>query len=284
MDKSKTLTPEVLKIVLDKKTEPPTTGTYNIFLGTGTYLCRRCGLALFRSDHKFLSTCGWPSFDNEISNTIKRLPDSDGQRTEILCHRCQGHLGHIFEGEHLTINNKRYCVNSSALDFVNSKTVLDTEEAIFAGGCFWGMQYLFDQLPGVVKTEVGYSGGNIYDPNYEIVCQQQTGHLEALRVIFDTSLVNYEIITKYFFEIHDATQKNGQGPDIGSQYLSAIFYFTKKQQEVAEKLIATLKEKSLQIVTLLKPATIFWPAEEYHQKYYYKTEKIPYCHIWKKLF
>jgi peptide methionine sulfoxide reductase msrA/msrB len=284
MDKSKTLTPDVLNIVRDKKTERPTTGIYNTFSGTGTYLCRQCGLALFRSDHKFLSGCGWPSFDDEIPNTIKRLPDSDGQRTEILCNRCQAHLGHIFEGEYLTVKNKRYCVNSAAIDFVNSKTVLDTEEAVFAGGCFWGMQHLFDKLPGAIKTEVGYSGGDTYNPQYEIVCQKKTGHLEVLRIIFDTALVNYETITKYFFEIHDPTQINGQGPDIGPQYLSAIFYFDEKQKDVAERLISILKEKSLQIATLLKPAAIFWPAEEYHQKYYDKTAQTPYCHVWRKLF
>jgi peptide methionine sulfoxide reductase msrA/msrB len=284
MDKSKTLTSNISHITQQKGTEMPHTGVYNTFQGVGTYLCRQCGLALFRSDHKFLSQCGWPSFDDEIPNAIKRVPDRDDRRTEILCHRCDAHLGHVFEGEYLTKKNLRHCVNSLSVDFVNSQTLLDTEEAIFAGGCFWGTQYLFDKLPGVIKTEVGYSGGDVDDPDYEKVCGKKSGHLEVLRIIFDTAITNYETITKYFFEIHDPTQENGQGPDIGSQYLSAIFYFNNSQKQIAEKLIAILKNKNIPVVTTLRPATVFWPAEQYHQTYYQKTGHQPYCHVWRKLF
>lgn len=282
MKKSKTLTPETLKIIRDKGTEIPGTGLYNTFEGQGTYLCRQCGLALFRSDHKFLASCGWPSFDDEIPNTIKREPDHT--MTEILCNRCDAHFGHVFSGEYFTHKNLRHCVNSLSIDFVKSQTVLDTEEAIFAGGCFWGMQHLFDKFPGVIKTEVGYSGGHIDHPSYTTVCQKQSGHLEVLRVIFDTAITNYKNITKYFFEIHDPTQTNGQGPDIGPQYVSAIFYMNDSQKQTAETLIGILKNKFLAISTLLKPATVFWPAEDYHQAYYQKTGDEPYCHVWRKLF
>jgi len=284
MNKAKTLTPDTLYITAQKGTELPHTGNYNTFQGEGTYLCRQCGLALFRSNHKFLSSCGWPSFDDEIPNVIKRALDHDGRRTEILCSRCDAHLGHAFEGEYLTEKNLRHCVNSLSVDFANSNMVIDTEEAIFAGGCFWGTQYLFDKFPGVVKTEVGYSGGHLDYPNYEEVCGKKSGYLEVLRVVFDTAITDYEAIAKYFLEIHDATQTNGQGPDIGPQYLSAIFYFNDSQKQIAEKLIAILKSKQLDVVTTLRPATIFWPAEQYHQAYYQKTRHEPYCHVWRRLF
>lgn len=284
MNKLHTLTPDIRQIVQHKKTEMPNTGTYNRFQGQGSYLCRQCGLALFRSNHKFLSSCGWPSFDDEIPNTVKHLPDPDGRRTEIVCHRCDAHLGHVFKDEHLTQKNLRHCVNSLSIDFVNSQTVRDTEEAIVAGGCFWGTQYLFDKFPGVIKTEVGYSGGHVDGPHYEAVCTKKSGHLEVLRIIFDTAITDYEAILKYFFEIHDPTQDKGQGPDIGPQYLSAIFYFNDAQKQVAETLIGILESYSLDIITILKPATIFWAAEDYHQAYYHKTGHEPYCHVWRKLF
>lgn len=284
MDKKISLTPDELSIVCDGNTEMPNSGAYNHHQGQGTYLCRRCGIALFRSEQKFLSSCGWPSFDDEIANRIKRHPDADGYRTEIACARCHAHLGHVFCGEHLTAKNLRHCVNSLAIDFVKSTTIGDSEEAIVAGGCFWGMQYLFEQLEGVVKTEVGYSGGDVDAPNYEQVCQKQTGHLEALRIVYDPSIINYEAILKFFFEIHDATQTDGQGPDIGSQYLSGIFYYNEQQKDIADKLIFILKHKQYAIATKLIPATTFWPAEKYHQHYYYKTGHSPYCHRWKKIF
>ena len=284
MNKAITLTPQALRVIRDKGTEMPGSGEYNHHQGHGTYLCRQCGLALFRSDHKFLSSCGWPSFDNEIDDAISRKTDADGHRTEILCSRCDAHLGHVFSGEHLTANNLRHCVNSVSLDFVDSDTILDSEEAIVAGGCFWGMQYLFDQLDGVVKTEVGYSGGDTDAPNYEQVCAKHTGHLEALRIVYDPAIINYEAIIKFFFEIHDATQTDGQGPDIGPQYLSGIFYYDESQLKTAEKLIAQLQDKQFAIVTKLIPATTFWPAEHYHQDYYQKTGHAPYCHRWQKRF
>ena len=152
MDKTKSLTPDALYVLVNKGTEMPHTGKYNHFEGKGTYLCKRCGLALFRSDHKFLSSCGWPSFDDELPQAIKREVDKDGRRTEILCQRCEGHLGHIFLGEHYTKNNLRHCVNSLSIEFVNDNEVKDSEEAIFAGGCFWGVQHLLNQLPRVLKT------------------------------------------------------------------------------------------------------------------------------------
>lgn len=278
------LTPTHLKIICDKGTEHPFTGEYDNFEESGTYLCRQCGLALFRSQTKFHSRCGWPSFDEEIVGAVAKIPDSDGRRIEIICARCEGHLGHVFEGEHLTFKNTRYCVNSFSLDFVNDLTVNDTEEAIFAAGCFWGVEYYFKKLPGILKVEVGYSGGHQINPTYESVCSGLSGHFEVVRVLYDRHHLNYEQLVKYFFEIHDPTQTDGQGPDLGKQYLSVIFYYDDFQKNVAEQLIAMLSQNGYSIATSLRSISIFWPAEDYHQNYYQKTGKQPYCHRYVKRF
>lgn len=282
--KTQSLSPEMRKVIVNKGTEQPFVGIYDDFNEPGTYLCRQCGLALFRSETKFHSGCGWPSFDNEILGAVKKLPDADGRRTEILCMRCHAHLGHVFIGEGFTEKNVRHCVNSVSLDFVSDQGVVDSEEAILAGGCFWGMEYYFKQLPGVLKTEVGYIGGNKDSPSYEEVCHGATHHYEATRVVYDPSKLSYERLIKFFFEIHDPTQANGQGPDIGEQYQSAIFYYNKEQKEISEQVINLLNQKGCQIVTKLLPISVFWPAEQYHQNYYTKTSKLPYCHRYEKKF
>lgn len=283
-DKLKTVTPEVYRILHEQDTELAHTGFYNLFEGDGTYLCRQCGHALFRSNQKFISSCGWPSFDDEIEGRIKRLPDPDGRRTEIRCNRCDGHLGHVFHGENHTTKNLRHCVNSASIDFVPDTTVEDTQEAIFAGGCFWGIEHLLSNLDGVLFTEVGYSGGHLEYPSYEAVCNGDTGHLEAIRVIYNPSILSYEQLTQYFLEIHDPAQTNGQGPDIGPQYLSAIFYYDDTQKQIAEKLLQQLDKTGLKTATKRLPATVFWPAEAHHQQYYKKTGGTPYCHIHTKRF
>jgi len=285
-NKQTSLTPETLAIVKNKGTECPFTGEYTDTdpNQAGTYLCRQCGLALFRADHKFHSGCGWPSFDKEIPNHVKREPDADGKRIEILCSRCDAHLGHVFEGENFTPLSTRHCVNSVSLDFVSDATVIDTEEVILAAGCFWGVEHYLKQLPGVLKTEVGYIGGHLNHPSYEDVCTKKSGHVEALRVVYDKQQLDYKTLLKYFFEIHDPTQANGQGPDIGPQYLSVIFYYNTNQLETATELLDLLKAKGLQPATQLRPTSIFWPAEGYHQDYYTKTGKTPYCHTYTKRF
>lgn len=284
LDKLKSLTPDSVHILRDKGTERPFSGKYLEPYARGTYLCRRCGLALFRADNQFLSACGWPSFDDQISDTVLLLPDADGRRTEILCKRCHGHLGHVFTGEGYTAKNLRHCVNSLSIEFVNDTQVLDTGEAILAAGCFWGVQYYLDRLHGVLKTEVGYSGGHLEAPDYKQVCNKTTGHLESIRVVYDVNKLSYEDLLKYFFEIHDPTQTDGQGPDLGPQYLSAVFYFDAEQHKIAEQVIALLKSKNYQVMTQLLPVCVFWPAEEYHQEYYDKTGKLPYCHTHVKRF
>lgn len=284
MDKTASLSPFILSVVKDKGTEKPFSGEYDKFGGDGSYLCRRCGLALYRSSDKFHSGCGWPSFDEEVSGAIRRIPDEDGRRTEIGCARCLAHLGHVFTGENFTNKNTRHCVNSLSLDFVADKTVTDTEEAIYAAGCFWGVQHYLDQLPGVLMTEVGYTGGERPSPTYEQVCSGATGHFEAVRVIYDPQKINFEALTKFFFEIHNFSQNNGQGPDIGSQYLSAIFYYNEAQKKQAESVIAELKAKGFNVSTNILPVKTFWRAEGYHQQYYAKHQGSPYCHQHTKIF
>lgn len=282
-DKLSSLIDSIYEIMVLKGTEKPFAGEHDIS-GKGTYLCRRCGLALYRSNSKFHSGCGWPSFDEAIEIGVKRIPDKDGKRTEIVCSRCDGHLGHVFEGENFTSKNTRHCVNSLSLDFVQNTEVMDTEEAIFAAGCFWGVEHYFKKLPGVLKTEVGYTGGTQKYPTYEEVCRHQTHHIEAIRVVYDPKKINFDKIVQYFFEIHDFTQKDGQGPDIGEQYLSVAFYYDDIQKKTIENIIQVLTEGGFDVATILKPVTPFWPAEDYHQDYYTKTGKLPYCHHYQKIF
>jgi len=278
LDKTASLTPVAKRIICDKATEYPHAGAYNDVIARGTYLCRRCGLALFRGTSQFNSGCGWPSFDDEIDATVKRVPDADGHREEIVCVRCNAHLGHVFTGEYITSKNLRHCVNSASIDFVADNHVLDTEEAILAGGCFWGVEYHLQQIPGVLKVESGYTGGHLEDPNYDQICQGNTGHYEAVRVVYDPSITEYYKILKRFFEIHDPTQKNGQGPDMGHQYQSAVFYYNQEQLDEAEYLIKILNSRGFTAATHLLEVQTFWPAEDYHQDYYNKRAKLPYCH------
>ncbi len=158
------------------------------------------------------------------------------------------------------------------------------EKAIFAGGCFWGVEHLMQDQEGVLKLTVGYTGGHRQNPVYEEVCAGITGHVEAIEIEYDAERINFETLAKLFFEIHDPTQGDGQGPDLGSQYLSTIFYFNREQRQIAEKLIKVLEEKGFKITTQLRKAETFWPAEDYHQNYYNKKGTLPYCHAYTKRF
>ena len=158
------------------------------------------------------------------------------------------------------------------------------EKAYFAGGCFWGVEHLFQAQPGVVEAISGYMGGEVEDPTYEQVCAKMTGHLETVEVTYHPEEISYEELAKYFFEIHDPTQKNGQGPDIGPQYLSAVFYSSEDEKDTTEKLIGILKEKGFDVATRVLPAERFWKAEDYHQDYYVKKGTQPYCHFYQKRF
>ncbi|HIE05489.1 MAG TPA: bifunctional methionine sulfoxide reductase B/A protein [bacterium (Candidatus Stahlbacteria)] len=283
-DKHRKLTPEEERVIIHKGTEPPGSGRYSDFFEKGTYICKRCNVPLFRSEAKFKSSCGWPSFDDEIEGAIKRLPDPDGKRTEIQCANCGAHLGHLFEGEGYTEKNLRHCVNSISLIFVPDREWKDTAKAYFAGGCFWGVEYYFEKKEGVISAVSGYMGGTKGNPTYEEVCSGKTGHYEAVEVTYDPKMVSYEELAKLFFEIHDPTQPDGQGPDIGEQYMSVVFYSNGEEKKIAEGLIKILKDKGYNVVTKLLPATKFYKAEDYHQDYYEKKKQKPYCHIYQKRF
>ena len=264
------LTANEKRIIIDKGTERPFTGKYWDHFDGGVYSCRQCGADLYRSDSKFRSDCGWPSFDDQIPGAVKHQKDADGRRTEILCQACGGHLGHVFEGERLTAKNVRHCVNSASLAFRKVEKPA-TREAVFAGGCFWGVEYQFEQVDGVISATSGYTGGHVADPTYKQVCSGRTGHAEAVNVVFDPERVSYEKLARLFFEVHDPTQLNRQGPDTGTQYRSAVYYGDEQQKQIAEKLIAQLRDRGYRVVTQVEPASKFYPAEDYHQDYYSKT-------------
>lgn len=279
----KPLTAEEERVILTKGTEAPFTGKYEKHTESGTYVCRMCNAPLYRSSDKFDAHCGWPAFDDEIPGAVYRNPDADGLRTEITCARCGGHLGHVFLGEGFTTKNTRHCVNSVSLDFVPAgKPLVDT--AVFAGGCFWGVEYYMKRIDGVLSTEVGYTGGHKDSPTYKEVCDGNTGHYEAIEVVFDPMKTTYETVARMFFETHDPTHWNHQGPDHGEQYRSAVFYRNDGQKAIAGKLIGLLKEKGFKVVTELKPAATFWKAEDYHQDYYDHKGTLPYCHGYVKRF
>jgi peptide methionine sulfoxide reductase msrA/msrB len=277
------LTPEEERVIVHKGTEPPFSGKFYKHFEKGTYTCRRCGTELFESSMKFKSDCGWPSFDDQLGTSVKSQPDADCKRTEILCAKCDAHLGHVFLGEGFTKKNTRYCVNSISMDFVKQQKQ-QTERAIFASGCFWGTQYHFQRAPGIISTTAGYTGGKIENPTYKQVCTDRTGHAEAVEVVFDPAKTSFEKLAKLFFETHDFTQLNRQGPDVGTQYRSAIFYLNDQQLQSATPLLRQLRKKGYDVKTQIVPAEKFWPAEKYHQNYYKKPNKLPYCHAYKKIF
>lgn len=276
------LTAAEKRVIIDKGTEAPFSGKYYNFKGEGTYVCKQCGNPLYKSSDKFSSNCGWPSFDDEIKDAVIRVPDADGRRTEIICAKCGAHLGHVFLNEGFTEKNTRHCVNSISLVFVPAEK--NHEIAYFAGGCFWGVEYYMQQQKGVISVISGYMGGVEKDPTYELVSSGTTNYAETVEIVFDSSLTDYKTIAKIFFEIHDPTQLDRQGPDIGKQYRSEIFYTNTKQKEIADSLIEILKGKGFDIATKVTPASVFYKSEDYHQDYYQRKGTLPYCHKYVKRF
>jgi len=273
------LTDEERRILLNHGTEPAFCGTLLDNKKDGTYVCRLCGLPLFASDTKFTSGTGWPSFYQGVDpDHIREITDNSFgmTRTEIRCQRCDGHLGHVFD-DGPPPTGQRYCLNSASLTFFEKGETLpersrpvETETAYFAGGCFWGVEDRFQQVPGVIDAVSGYQGGKVENPTYKQVCYTDTGHAESVRVVFDPEAVSYRDLLERFFEFHNPTQLNRQGPDVGTQYRSAIFPASAEQKKQAEAFVAEQNKDGKwagRVVTTVEPTAPFYEAEEYHQDY-----------------
>ncbi len=290
------LDPQAQQVTQACGTEPAFTGKLLENKKDGAYVCAVCGLPLFSSDHKFNSGTGWPSFFREFDpqHVTRITDDSHGMsRTEIRCARCGAHLGHVFnDGPKPT--GERHCLNSASLQFHDKgdmpapeKESAKTETAFFAGGCFWGLEHYFQLGPGVIDAVSGYMQGKKENPTYQEVCGDATGHAESVKVVFDPNKITYRRLLEAFFEMHDATQLNRQGPDVGSQYRSGIWYANERQKREAEDFLKELQAKKSftgrKIVTQVEPAKAFYAAEEYHQDYLEKTGGA--CHVsnpWSK--
>jgi peptide methionine sulfoxide reductase msrA/msrB len=267
----KNLTPEEKRVIVDKGTEAPFTGEYDDFYEEGIFVCKACGNHLYDSSSKFDAGCGWPAFDKVKDGSINTYSDYHlgYERTEITCSQCDGHLGHVFKGENFTSENTRHCVNSISVRFI-AQASLDT--AVFGAGCFWGVEELFRKVNGVYSTEVGYVGGHKKNPTYKEVCNDKTGHAEAVKIYFDSKRVSYQDLLTLFWSNHNPTTLNRQGSDSGTQYRSAIFYTNQEQKEIAEKSKKDVANGQFKdpVVTEIAPITEFYKAEEEHQKYLFK--------------
>lgn len=300
----KTLTAEQYSCTQEAGTERPFANAYWNKKDDGIYVDIVSGEPLFSSLNKFDSGTGWPSFDRPIEDkrVTEHVDRSLGAvRTEVKSMGAKSHLGHVFDDGPKETTGQRFCINSASLKFVALDEMKDKgygqylfpfakkkgwEVATLAGGCFWGVEELIKKIPGVIETQVGYSGGTVENATYELVKLGTSKHAESVQILFDPKKVSYEAILLQFFKLHDPTTLNQQGNDKGTQYRSAIFYMTPEQKKTAEAVKARVdKSKAWKkpVVTEITEFTKFWRAEEFHQNYLEKTPNGYTCHFVRDL-
>jgi peptide methionine sulfoxide reductase msrA/msrB len=293
------LNPMQYHVTQEGGTEPPFRNEYWDNQRDGLYVDVVDGRPLFSSRDKFGSECGWPSFSKPVGedSVQERVDTSHGMvRTEARATASDAHLGHVFEDGPADRGGLRYCINSASLRFIPAEdleksgygqylTLFGREPAVevatLAGGCFWGMEELLRQQPGVISTEVGYTGGSVAHATY----QDHEGHAEAVRIQFDPTRTSYEAILRFFFSMHDPTTLDRQGEDVGSSYRSAIFYHGDEQKRTAERVKAEVEaggQWKKPLVTEIVPAGPWWDAEDYHQDYLRKNPGGYTCHYVRK--
>ncbi len=306
---ARTLTPEQFAVTQQCGTEPPFRNEYWDHHEAGLYVDVVSGEPLFASVDKFDSGSGWPSFTKPVAPNVDEVVDASHgmRRVEVRSRHGDSHLGHVFPDGPQSEGGMRYCINSASLRFVAAADLekagypeflpmfgltpsapkpaeapATTEVAIIAGGCFWGVEEILRAVPGVLDTQVGYTGGWLENPTYHDTHDSKSGHAEAVRVVFDPSVLSYEsLLEDWFFKLHDPTTKNRQGNDTGTQYRSHIFFTSDAQRETAERVKARVDASGKwkkPITTEISEEVTWYDGEEYHQDYLRKNPGGYTCH------